>query len=75
MQAKRRSLSDSLKFLMVLPGLATYLLEVGTGVSLKVAIEGSIRGRKTLKIWIFREFFYSKTGGVQPKSLNNFLSI
>ena len=50
MRAKKRRFSDSLKFPMVLPGLATYLLEVGTGVSLKVAIEGSIRGRKTLKI-------------------------
>ena len=35
---------------------ATYFLEVGTHVSLKVASKRSIRGIKTLKIYIFRLF-------------------
>ena len=47
---------------------ATYFLEVGASISLKVASKGSIRDKKTLKNWIFRLLFYSKNGRVRPKS-------
>ena len=54
---------------MVLPGSATYFVEVSAHVCLKVATKGYFRGKKTLKIQIFKLFFYRKNGGMQPKKL------
>ena len=40
-----------------IPCSATYFLEIGSPVSLKVATKGSVKGKNTLKTEIFRLFF------------------
>ena len=60
---KKLSLSD--KFGMFLLGLNTYFLEISAPAFLKTATKGSFRNEK--KFSIFRLFFWSKNGGVQPK--------
>ena len=49
------SVSD--KFGIIKPSSATYLLEMGVPVSLKLTIKASFGGKKTLKIQIFRPLF------------------
>ena len=42
---------------ITIPCSATFLLELGARILLNVANKGSFRGKKTLKIYIFRLFF------------------
>ena len=45
------------KFGIIIPCEATYSLEVGPGVSLKVATKVFLEVKKTIKIKIFRQLF------------------
>ena len=48
----------------------SYHLEVGAPVSLKLATNAFFGGKKTLKIYIFRLLFYSKTEQCDSKKLS-----
>ena len=59
-------------FSIAIPCSASYFLKVGSLVSLKVATKRSVRGKNTLKIYVFRLFFLSKNGRVAPKRIKCF---
>ena len=66
------------QFGITMPCSATYFLEVGARVLLKVwkkPPKGLLEIKKTLKNRIFRLFFQSQNGRVRPKSLNYLSSI
>ena len=60
------------QFDITIPCSDTYFLEVDARVSLKVVTKGSIRGKKTLKIQIFRLFSNVKTEDCDQKFWNIF---
>ena len=51
---------------MLVSGSNTYFLEVSAHVVLKVATKASFSDKKNTKILVFRLFFQSKNGRVQP---------
>ena len=60
-QCDQKNLTFSGKFSMLLSDQNSFFLELGARVSLQVATKWSIRGKKTLKIQIFRFFSEAKT--------------
>ena len=60
------------QFGMTIPCSATYFLEVGAHVSLKVATKVSLEGKKLWKFKFLGCFFQSKNGGLQLKRLKCF---
>ena len=54
------------------PCSTTYFLEVGARVSLKLATKGFLRGKNTLKIYLFRLFSKAKTEECDQKVSNVF---